>query len=363
MIKKILLVLILTVISIQAKAQDRDWAEYMKNFSVSTYVDIYYAYDTDKDKAPRQFALLSPYRDEFRLNIAQVSLKYNSDLVRGIMTLHHGDIPDMNWAPVTKTRYVQEANIGFSPAKGFWIDAGYFITHIGAESLPKSSFLSSFAIGTYAEPFIQSGIRFSYDFSDKFYAQFHILNGYNVFEDNNKNKSFGVQLGYTPLGNLKFIYNNIVGNEMPTALNNPKTRFYNQLMMTYSPSKKVDLLLSLDYGMQEKSKLKDTAATASLISGLAAIKYKVHPKVSLCIRGEFFNDADGFLSGTYLNSDGTVTGLKTFGVTAGIEYKPVETMYVRLESRLLNTIDEVQKIFYENSRHREEAALNIGFEY
>ncbi|MGV8019195.1 MAG: outer membrane beta-barrel protein [Ignavibacteria bacterium] len=363
MAKKVLLVLIITLISFQANAQVKDISEYMKNFSFSTYMDVYYAYDTDKDKTPRQFALLSPYRDEFRLNIAQVSLKYNSDKVRGVMTLHYGDIPDMNWAPVTKTKYVQEANIGFSPVKDLWIDAGYFITHIGAESLPKSSLLSSFALGTYAEPFIQSGLRFSYGFSDKFYAQFHILNGYNVFEDNNKNKSFGVQLGYTPRENLKFVYNNIVGNEIPAALNNPKTRFYNQAMMTYSPSKKVDILLSLDYGIQEKSKLKDTTASASLFSGLAAIKYKVHPKISLCLRGEFYSDPDGFLSGSYMNSDGSVTGLKTFGVTAGIEYKPIETMYLRLESRLLHTMDEVQKIFYENKRHKEEVALNFGFEY
>jgi hypothetical protein len=362
--KKIFLLALILTISLQTKAQVKDFSEYMKNFSFSTYMDVYYAYDTDKDKSPRQFALLSPYRDEFRLNIAQVSLKYNSEIVRGIMTLHYGDIPDINWAPVTKSRYIQEANIGFSPAKGLWIDAGYFITHIGAESLlPINSLLSSCAMGTYAEPIFQSGLRLSYDFSDKFYAQLHILNGYNVFEDNNKNKSFGVQFGYTPQENLKFVYNNIVGNEMPTALNNPKTRFYNQVMMTYSPSKKVDFLLSLGYGVQEKSKLKDTTATASLFSGLATIKYKIIPKVSLCLRGEFYNDPDGILSGTYLNSDSTVTGLKTFGVTVGIEYKPVEQMYIRLESRMLNTMNEVQKIFYENKRHKEEVVLNFGFEY
>jgi hypothetical protein len=334
--------------------QDNDILSYLKNFKFHSYVDAYYAFDSDKDKSLRQFSSLSPYRDEFRLNIAQLSLTYNTDNIRGTFTMHFGDIPRVNWP--YNNQYVQEANIGFSPYKNLWIDAGYFLTHIGCEGLPKNNNFSSFSLQSYYEPFFQSGVKISYDFSDKFFACLHILNGYNVLDDNNKNKSAGLQLTYTLNPDFKVTYNNLIGNEMPAEMNG-KTRFFNNLIFNISPLKKVDVVAGFDFGLQEKSNLIDSS-TAYVYGAMASVKYQIHPKFSTSIRAEFYQDLNGVLSGILANN----MGAKGNGITLGVEYNPVESAYIRLESRYLR-MDANQKIFYNNDNERTEVIMSFGLEY
>jgi len=65
-------------------------------------------------------------------------------------------------------------------------------------------------------------------------------------------------------------------------------------------------------------------------------------------RGEFFNDPSGMLSGVFIDRNYDLTGLKIMGVTLGVEYKPTENSYVRLEGRSL-IADKDQRIFYRDN--------------
>src|SRR5438046_3010734 len=67
------------------------------DFTVNGYIDTYIAYDNDKNSTPRQFSSIAPYRDEFRLNLAMIAVRYNSNKVRGNVAIHFGDIPKLNW--------------------------------------------------------------------------------------------------------------------------------------------------------------------------------------------------------------------------------------------------------------------------
>ncbi|MCE1165955.1 MAG: porin [Bacteroidetes bacterium] len=352
-------VIVLFMFSGKGHAQDNSIIDYFKNFNISTYIDTYYSIDNDKSagKNPRMFDLLSPYRDQFGLNIAQVSLKYNAEKIRGTFTLHYGDIPDVNWGPVTRSKYIQEANVGFSPVKNLWIDGGYFVTHIGAESFPKFNYFSTFALPSVFEPFIQSGVKVSYDFSEKFTACIHILNGFNMFEDNNRNKSAGIQLVYTPSQKLKITYNNIFGNEQPEGLPG-KVRLLNNLIFNVTPSDKIDVTAAFDYGMQEHSKLSDLSKSANYYGLSIAGKYKFTPKYSVSLRGDYFEDLDGVVSAYTANGP----GVKANSITIGCEYKPVDNAYLRLEYRYLQTAAD-QMIFENNSNKRSEATMSLGFEF
>ncbi len=353
----ITLISLIIIIPNQVRAQEND---ILNNLKIKGTVDVYYAWDTDKDKTQRQFASFEPFRDQFKLNIAQVSLSYNSETVRGKMTLHYGDIPAINWP--SNMQNIQEANIGFSPYENLWIDAGYFLTFIGTEGFPINSLFSSFTMGSYFAPFYESGVKISYDFSEKFSSCLHIMNGFNVLEDNNKNKSLGIELAYKPTPKISFDYNVILGNEMPTALNNPKLRIFNDLYILYSPTEKLDFILEVDYATQEKSKITDSTASASLISTFLSGRYKITPKFFFSLRAEYFSDAEGFLSGTFIGDDGKLSGLKSWGLTGALEYRPIENYYLRLESRFLSA-DSKLKIFSENSNSRTETTINMGLEF
>jgi hypothetical protein len=339
-------------------SQEKELSDILQNFKLGVYADAYYAYDNDKNifQDQRLLDYISPYRDQVRLNIAAISLKYNEEKIRSTLTLHYGDIPDVNWKSATKFDMIQEANIGFSPYKNLWIDAGYFVTHVGAEGFPNENYLSSFSLPAYVEPYLQSGIKVGYDLSDKFSACLHLINGYNLFEDNNKNKSIGIQMSYSPCEHMNLSYNNIIGNEMPGGTDG-KLLVFNNFIFNISPHKKIDVLASFDLGIQEKSNRTDTTTSAYTYGGFLSVRYKFHPKISTTIRGEYFQDLDGILSGNI----GPYNWLKGNGFTIGCEYRPIENAYIKLEGRYLRLDNEI-KAFYKGNE-RVEGMLNIGFEY
>lgn len=333
-------------------AQNDNISKLLKNFRISAGIDFYYAFDTDYDETERQFSAVSPYRDEFRINLAQFSLAYNSDIIRGKIAVHYGDIQKYNWE--TENPNLQEANIGFRPFNGFWIDAGYFITHIGAESFPSENFFSSLSLSSYYQPFYQSGIKLGYDFSEKFSASLFLLNGYNVIDDNNKNKSCGMQLSYSPAEQLQIVYNNIIGNENPAGMTG-QTRMLNNLIFYFNPFENFETVWGLDFGFQEDNYSNGTYYT---YGGLISAKYRYHPKLSTAVRGEFYQDAGGVFSGPV--SQGK--GMKGNGITLGFEYNPVENSYIRLEGRYLRLDKDYLNIFY-NGNEREDIILSAGIKY
>ena len=188
-----------------------------------------------------------------------------------------------------------------------------------------------------------------------------ILNGFNVLADNNKNKSFGLQIGYKPNDKVDFTFNNITGNEMPSGTEG-KTRIYNNLVIKIFPSKKLDVILCGDFCLQDKSKIDDANASGSMFSAFASLKYRAAKRVALMLRGEIFQDKDAIMTTALLMPDGKYSGLKAFGIALGTEYNPTSNSYFRLEGRFLST-DSDQKIFYEAKNTRTEVILSGGIEF
>lgn len=339
----------------EVSAQNDGINELLKNFEISAGIDFYYAYDTDYDIIERQFSAVSPYRDEFRINLAQFSLAYNSDIIRGKIAVHYGDIQKYSWD--TEIPNLQEANIGFSPADGLWVDAGYFLTHIGAESFPSENFFSSLSLSSYYQPFYQSGIKIGYDFSEKFSSSLFLLNGYDVIEDNNRNKSFGMQISYSPVEQLQIVYNNIIGNENPAGTTG-QTGMLNNLIFYLNPCQRLETILGLDIGLRENSDMGNPENTAYSYGAMFSARYKMHPKFSTAVRGEFYQDMNGIYSDVI--EDGR--GMKGNGITFEVEYNPVENSYIRLETRYLRLDKDYLNIFY-NGYDRAEIILSAGIKY
>lgn len=333
-----------------------------KGFSIAAYIDTYAAYDTDKGEKLRKFSAIASYRDEFRLNMISLSIKYSKKRIRGNFVAQFGDVPRINWpAEPDYIKYIQEVNGGFSPYKNLWVDGGYFYTHIGGEGgIPMYNYFQSFALCTYFEPLFQSGLKISYT-GKKFYGTAMVLQGYNLLIDNNKNKSFALQLGYKISKKAEITYNNIAGNEMPEGTSS-KLRFYNNLVVKLLPGKKTEVIVCGDYCMQEKSKLSDSTKIANVFSGFVSVKHKIAKRFSISARGEFYYDKDGVLSGTVQTSDSSITGLKAGGFTVGVEYNPRSNAYFRLESRYL-LLDKKQTMFFDSKNYRAEVILSGGIEF
>ena len=302
------------------------------------YTDVYFASFTNElePNVLQPFTTVSPRSERFGLNVAQLSVGYAAQKVRGTVTLHYGDIAQATWSETFNM--VQEANVGIKLFGDWWLDAGFFATHIGTESfLPKNNYLSSTAVATYNEPFFQSGARLSYEGSDRLSAQLHVVSGYNFFLDANDAKSVGVLLSYAVNEHFTVTYTNLVGRESLDDAPLRQIRLYHNLYVNAVLAEKLLLTVGGDLGSQTHSVLEDTDATALMYNALATVRYQFTPEWSLTARGEVFEDPEGFISGTFINQQGNPQGLQLWGLTLGAEYQPMENAYLRVEGRNLTT--------------------------
>lgn len=333
------------------------------SFTLSGYIDAYYAGYTDSAQASgyHNFPTAAPRGNQFGLNIVQIGAKYQSKRFRGIATLFFGDTPASAWSP--NFNMIQEANLGFRIVGKLWLDAGFFRTHIGLESIqPRENIAMSFATTTYFEPYYMSGAKLTWEQSKKWVFQLNAFNGFNNFVDNNQNKAIGASVGFTPSDKLSVSFSTLMTDESPDNFPRKQTRLYNNLIAIYQ-TKHVTIGVEGNYGMQSNSVLTDTNATATMFSTLAAVKYRITPMWATYVRGEYFTDPDEILTGPVLNENHELTGLDILGATLGFEYKPIPNSYFRVEGRMLQTQGSNEHIFYLNgtpSNTRYELIAGIG---
>jgi hypothetical protein len=336
----------------------------------SFYVDAYYAHYTDSvgHGKYQKFGYVSPISDNFGINIAQLSAQYTSNLVRSTITLQYGDIPNVVWSP--KFNYIQEAYAGIKICKKLWMDAGFFRTHIGTESmLPKDNICSSQAITSWTEPFYQSGVRFTYTPCDKVTSALYIVNGANQFVATNKKKAAGLALTYNFSDNFNIGYYNLLSDDTPDSLTMSHWRLWNNLVINWNVSKKIKLQAGVDYVTQENSDVQNAPTYTSYSTAwgygtILTVKYQCCQKFGIYARYETLYDPVGVMVGpdNYLSND---PSYELIGGTLGVEYKPTEDSYIRLEGRELEMAPD-EKIFYTNGsfvNNRGEIMINTGISF
>lgn len=306
------------------------------------YADIYFANDNDNIKGEtgtestlmRQFTFTNLYKNEFRLNIAQVSgiMDYKG-IIRGNVTVQYGDFAHISHSG----NPIQQAFVGYSLAENLWLDAGYFLTHIGGEAvLPKDNWLSTHSLVTYHEPFIHSGIKLTYA-GKSFQAGFHILNGSLItFEDNNFNKTIGLNLGYSFGSIFSASYAGLFGNEEPGSPNNAKLSMYHNFCFYSDPIDGLSLKAQFDYatrekGFSENGEVKDASLMGLSLQG----RVRIMEKLFTTLRVAYVDNTTNY--STAYNTTG-------MGLDLGVEYKPSPTSYIRLEGGMLK-FDDTDEYF------------------
>src|SRR3954471_8181521 len=84
----------------------------VSKLSFSGYVDAYYAYYTDSvgQENFQKFPSVSPRSNQFGLNAICLTAQYDAEKIRGIVTLHYGDIPISAWSATFNN--IMEAHAG-----------------------------------------------------------------------------------------------------------------------------------------------------------------------------------------------------------------------------------------------------------
>lgn len=309
-------------------AADDPVTSFFRKVELSGLVDAYYTYNFNKPET----GTFTPYRNfdvrhnQFSVALLELALSKpatEDDRTGFRFDLNYGQVAQIfNSDPLDGNALVnvQQAYVSYlAPVgKGLTFEFGKFVTPIGSEVTEANlnnnysrAFL--YALG----PYYHTGARVSYAFSPKFTLGGMVVNGWNATGDNNSGKSFGVSATIAPTPKLSIIQNVLIGPEQ--AGNADDVRTYSDTNLAFTASDKVTTGLNYVYA-------KDSLSSDNINwQGLALyLKGQLTKSVALSPRFEWFDDKDGFASGT-------AQALKEFTMTG--EVKHSSGLIMRLEYR------------------------------
>lgn len=283
--------------------------------SFSGFIDTYYAYNSNQPASRTNgFRSFDAQANQFALNLVELVVD-KQPVATNSRTGYHvalGFGQAINAVNATDPgglgfdQYLKEAYFSYlAPAgKGLQVDVGKFVTPAGAEVIEtKDNWnYSRGLLFSYAIPYYHFGMRAKYAFNDKYSLTGYIVNGWNNVVDNNTGKTYGMSLGWNVTKKVSVTQNYMAGPEQAT---NSNWRQLWDTVITYSPTGKLSLMANTDYGRGDRA----TGIVHPVFwTGVAGyVKYAFNPKYALATRYEYYDDHDGFTTGTAQNFNG-ITG-------------------------------------------------------
>ena len=216
------------------------------------------------------------------------------------------------------------AHFGAAPLT---VIAGKYVTLAGAEVIKSDSdvnYSRSILFG-YAIPFTHTGVRATWKLSDSLSLIGGVNQGWDAVSDTNSDKTVEIGATFAPSKEASFAAVYYGGKEVLS--NYPKSdvngmRNLVDIVGTFTLSEQLTLVLNYDYATQEKASLDGGKAKWQ---GLAAyLNYQINEQWRLSLRGEYFDDKDGYRTGVVQKwKEGTVT----------IAYLPAKEWEIRGEFR------------------------------
>lgn len=259
--------------------------------------------------------------NQFSLNMAKLTLEHGADPVGFRVDLGFGRAFDIVHSTETSAsifKNIEQAYISLKPPKagGLQLDVGKFVTAAGAEVIETNSNwnYSRSLLFALAIPYYHFGLRATMPLNRTFSAGVQLVNGWNNVEDNNSGKTFGFS-GTITRSKFTWSHNYYVGPEKNDTGGGLRHLYDTTLLLT--PHKKANFYVDLDYGVDKK-----TVRGENRWVGVAgAARLAPNSWFALCPRVEWFNDADGLMTGAPQRlKEFTITG--EFKMKEGILFRP-----------------------------------------
>ncbi len=303
----------------------------------SGFVDVYYSKNFNSPSNQlNQLRNFDIYENQFGLNLAKLTVQEQAqpvgfrvdigfgtgnDVVQGLLNpLTGATTPSSSTLNLVEQAYLTAVvPIG----SGLTVDVGKFATMMGYEVIESNGNwnYSRSLMFAWAIPYYHMGMRLTFPLSGNFTVALHIVNSWNTVVDNNKSKSVGLGLNYSPTSATTITLNGMSGFEQPTGVPYGK-KDVAELIVTQQAGDNLSFALDATYGRER------VAGFLDMWKGIAIYaKYNCGSKSDIALRGEIYYDPDGYTT--------TATFPKaTFKeVTATYEYRPWDPIILRLEAR------------------------------
>jgi hypothetical protein len=300
---------------------------------IGAFVDGYFAWNENRPADHASFfsgsGTSAKRADEASINLAQLDLvlqpkpvgfKLSLGFGTGAEVVHGGEpVGTASGSDVWRNVIQASAQWQTGLGRGLLVEAGIYPSHIGMEAFQSRdnwNYTRSW-LGELS-PYYQTGLKLAYPFSGHWSAQLHLLNGWQLIGDNNGGKSVGARIAYSA-DKLSVSLNGIVGPEL--ANNDDDIRALVDVVATWKPTASVSLGISGDLAREDRPSGSDAGWQGV---GLYARIAPPGSRTAVAVRGEYYDDEDGAISGT-------AQTLKELTLT--LEHRPVPRLIVKLEGR------------------------------
>ncbi|MGE5568575.1 MAG: porin [Rhodospirillales bacterium] len=297
----------------------------LRGLSLSGLLDGYYSFGFNHPGSGlNQLRNFDVRANQFGLNMGKLTAEYARGPFATRFDVGGGRAFDIMNGSDTAPRFlrnVEQAFASFTPprARGFKLDFGKFVTSAGAEVIETNenwnysrSLLFSLGI-----PYYHFGLRTAMPLTKHFSAGLQVANGWNNVDDNNSGKTIGFT-GTVTVDRVTWTHNYYFGPEK--ADTNQGFRHLYDTTVLVAVNRITSFYINYDYGLDRR--LEGGSDHWMGIAGAA--RFIVTPKIALSPRLEWFNDADGFSTGTAQRiKEVTLTGEYLFipGVIGRLEYR------------------------------------------
>lgn len=296
------------------------------NTTINGLVDVYFSKNlSGPANRINKYRNFDVTENQFNVSLAKLTIQKQASPIGFKLDFAYGPTADIvqSAEPNKSLNFLQQALITviLPIGKGLTVNAGKMVTHMGAEVIESISNpnYSRSLLFAYAVPYYHVGICAAYPILDNLSITGYVYNGWNIMQDNNKYKTLGATLSWTPVSNLTIIENWIGGVEQPDSISTNARHVFDTIV-NLTVSDKVSLFFNTDYGFE-----KQPNGDQAVWKGVAVIgKYSFCETSALALRGEVYSDPYGFTTGT-------IQDLKE--ITLTYEQKFLSNLLVRLEYR------------------------------
>jgi hypothetical protein len=234
-------------------------------------------------------------------------------------------------------KHFDVTQVYFQYATGpFTLIAGKYVTLAGAEVIksPSNTNLSRSILFGYAIPFTHTGVRGIYKINDMVSLTAGVNNGWDDMKDTNKQKTMELGVSLTPTKSFSLSAQGYSGMEQITNYplsTTQGTRNLIDLVATYNATDQLTFILNYDIASQKNATLINGKTGTAKWDGWAGyVNYQFNDKWRLSLRGEIFNDKDGYRT---VVAPGKTVGQKWKEATLTLAYMPTKNVELRGEVR------------------------------
>lgn len=343
-----------------------------KDLSLGVFADAYASinYNLPRPQTGTNATRAYDVTNGLAFSWAGLDASYERGSVGGTLALRFGPSAVTFNGAGNGMQFVKQAYATWSPKRTagiLTIDMGKFDTLYGAE-VAESHLNQNYTRGVLnwlGQPGFHTGIRANVQPTDSFGINLMLVNGWNNVVDNNRGKTAGVQLAFTPGERFSAYLGYATGPEgdefvevhcaADTAWDpgsgtcedapgtaaesviveargvNRQLRHFADLVLTVDPHPDVSLVINGDFGTEPvvTNPVTGQADQQYWFGGALGLRWQALEKFATAVRGEYYQDLTDYTTGA-----GTGGNVIIGTGTLTLEYAPLPNLLVRLDNRV-----------------------------